>query len=321
MTRALLQALTRRLHRARALLRSRREGARIDEIGARTRNLELRAHNLLGGLAQGTWSSLFRGSGVEPHGVRPYLAGDGIRFVDWRVTARKGRLHVREFTEDRGTDVLMVLDRSPSLVHAPGPAATVAAETAAALAMAAARAGNPTGLLRVGAEGVAYLPPRPGPLQLRRILHGLVSTAGEGGGTSLHAALDTVRSVLTTGSLVVLVSDFRVGGPKRGRTTSAVAGVAAVGRVLLVRIGGPTLLDLPPVGTVAVRDPATGRLLDFDTRCPRQRAEAEAEERALASWWGELSSLVGRPMLSMDALQPLAPQIRRAMAPRGRWAA
>jgi uncharacterized protein (DUF58 family) len=61
-------------------------------------------------LLSGEIASHFRGRGHELHSLRQYQSNDNARFVDWKVTARSGRLMVREFAREDERRVMLVLD-------------------------------------------------------------------------------------------------------------------------------------------------------------------------------------------------------------------
>jgi uncharacterized protein (DUF58 family) len=61
-------------------------------------------------LLSGEMASNFRGRGHELHSLRDYLYTDSARFVDWKITARAGRLMVREFAREDERRVMLVLD-------------------------------------------------------------------------------------------------------------------------------------------------------------------------------------------------------------------
>ncbi|PSU36384.1 DUF58 domain-containing protein [Photobacterium lutimaris] len=72
--------------------------------------------------AQSVWSQLNgqhqsrqKGRGMNFAEVRPYQAGDDIRAIDWRVTARTGKTHTKLFTEEREQPVMLLIDVSPSM--------------------------------------------------------------------------------------------------------------------------------------------------------------------------------------------------------------
>jgi hypothetical protein len=58
---------------------------------------------------------VFRGSGIEFDEVREFTEGDDIRAVDWNVTARTGRPHVKKYMEERELTVLFLMDVSGSM--------------------------------------------------------------------------------------------------------------------------------------------------------------------------------------------------------------
>jgi uncharacterized protein (DUF58 family) len=61
-------------------------------------------------LLTGEMASFFRGRGYELHSLRDYVPTDSARFVDWKVTAKSGRLVVREFAREDERRVMLVLD-------------------------------------------------------------------------------------------------------------------------------------------------------------------------------------------------------------------
>lgn len=72
--------------------------------------------------AQSVWSQLNgqhmsrkKGRGMNFSEVRPYQAGDDIRAIDWRVTARTGKTHTKLFTEEREQPVMLLVDLSASM--------------------------------------------------------------------------------------------------------------------------------------------------------------------------------------------------------------
>lgn len=54
--------------------------------------------------------SVMRGVSVDPDGVRPYNAGDPLRRIHWRQTARTGKMIVREFEETFTSNVVIIVE-------------------------------------------------------------------------------------------------------------------------------------------------------------------------------------------------------------------
>src|SRR5579871_3200956 len=63
-----------------------------------------------GNRTHGDYASLFHGLGVEFETVRPYVIGDDVRYIDWRVTARSGKPHIKTFRAECDRNVLVVVD-------------------------------------------------------------------------------------------------------------------------------------------------------------------------------------------------------------------
>lgn len=279
--------------------------------------LELEVLGLADALVSGETASRFRGSGIEADGVRPYVPGDDVRSVDWRVTARTGRPHVREWIEERGTDVLVVLDRSASLFGGVSPKPGRAAMTVAgALAAAALGSHHRAGLIQVSDRAEADVPPTYSPHQLRWILRSLLSLKPAGRGTALAAALRAVGATRSGRSLVAVVSDFRVVRADEDDLGRALHRLARRHDLMPVRVRVPGLDRVPSVGLVTLRDPETGRTVTLDTSDPRVRAEMVERAHAAEARWLTLMSRVGARWIDVDPLLPLTPQLQSGLAAR-----
>jgi uncharacterized protein (DUF58 family) len=63
----------------------------------------------------GQHHSLRKGSGMVFSEVRQYQPGDDIRHIDWRVSARTGKVHTKLFSEEHEKPILVISEQSPSL--------------------------------------------------------------------------------------------------------------------------------------------------------------------------------------------------------------
>lgn len=66
-------------------------------------------------ILSGRHRSKLRGRGLDFDEVRQYIMGDDIRNIDWKVTARTGVTHTKEFTEERERPVFFVVDQTQSM--------------------------------------------------------------------------------------------------------------------------------------------------------------------------------------------------------------
>ncbi len=90
----------------------------IDELLALRRDamaLDLSSNYRVSSTLTGGYRSRFRGRGMDFDEVRMYQAGDDIRNIDWRVTARTGKPHTKLFKEERERPVFLLIDQSRHL--------------------------------------------------------------------------------------------------------------------------------------------------------------------------------------------------------------
>jgi uncharacterized protein (DUF58 family) len=119
--------------------------------------------------------------GRELDSLREYRRGDDVRLVDWKATARRGALVVKELVPETRQDVLVVLDAGRQLCGRQEAGAAgggdegdvdrfvLAEQAALVLAAAALHKGDRAGLLALADDVLAFVPPLEGRAQLKRI--------------------------------------------------------------------------------------------------------------------------------------------------------
>ncbi|MFP5320477.1 MAG: DUF58 domain-containing protein [Acidimicrobiia bacterium] len=253
------------------------------------RRLELDVTRRLDGLLHGDYRGLVPGHGSETGETRPYVPGDDVRRIDWNVSARSMEAHVRESIADRELETWVLVDRSPSLDFGTvrTTKAGLAVEAVGAIGFLTARTGNRLGAVIVDPDRATVVPARPGRAHLLAVLHALLTGTRPGarvdgpghqqGTTDLGAALRHLVVPPRRRGLVVIVSDF-LSTDGWGR---ALRGLTSRHDVVAVEVVDPRELELPPVGTLTVVDPETGRTREVPTnRRTRERyAAAAAEQR------------------------------------------
>ena len=182
---------------------------------AAAHGLSLNAHRPAMAQLYGGHRSAQRGRGLEFEEVRPYVPGDDVRSIDWRVTARRGKPHTKLFREERERPVWIVADLHPGLFFGSKRQfkSAVLLQAAALLAWVAAMGGDRVGaIIADGSAAPRILPPRGREAGVLPILQALVECQPRAPGapvqTGLQTALTTLRPLLQPGSLVLLLSDF-----------------------------------------------------------------------------------------------------------------
>ncbi len=205
--------------------------------------------------ASGPFLSRLRGRGMEYDESRPYLPGDDIRRLDWRVTARTGRPHTKLFREELERPVLICVDYRRAMFFATRGVfkAVQAARVASLLAWRAQQNGDRVGGLLFADHIHHELPPRRGSTATMQWLKLLVAQAPSqraalstgAAPTPLSDAMKRIARVAKPGTLVFVISDFR------GLDDAASAALAQ--------------LSLhADVGLVAIHDPLEALFPEFD---------------------------------------------------------
>lgn len=209
----------------------------------------------------GTHIARRRGEGVEFAGIRPYVAGDQLRMVNWAASARRGRLHVTERLAERSADVVAVIDTYTGVdagaageesagQSSSGPAREamdLAAHGAAQVVQAALRRGDRAGVVALGGQA-RWLTPDVGRRQFYRVVDAVLDaypTPADADRRSVSHTDLVPRGLLPTGAILVAFSPL-----VDGRIALALNDVRLRGYAVLVvdvlrdiPYGGPDRLD------------------------------------------------------------------------------
>lgn len=243
------------------------------EVLAQLKRIELSTRGLVESLFSGEYHSIFKGRGLEFSDVREYQPGDDVRMIDWNVTARRGRLYLKELVEERQLSALIVVDLSASETFGTGekPNIRIASEIAAILALAATRNNDRVGLLLVTDRVEHFVPPDTGRRHALRLVLDLLAFRPEGRGTVLSEGLGYAERVLRQRTTVFVISDFLTTPGTDPDLPHAARKLAWDHDLVPIRLTDPAASELPNVGMLAVTDPETGARRVLNTSAARVR--------------------------------------------------
>ena len=272
----------------------------LPELLKEVRRVAVYSDRLVTGVLAGSYSSVFRGAGIEFDEVREYVEGDDPRAIDWSVTARIGRPFVKKYVDERELTVLFLLDLSASMDAGFGrwSARQMAARVCACLALTAIRNDDKVGLVAFSDGVDEYVPPKKGAGHGLRVVRDCLALPSRGVRTAPGPALEFASRAVRRRAIVFVVSDFFAGG-----WAQPLALCARRHDVVAVRLLSPEL-TAPGAGLVRVRDPESGAETVVDWASAAVRTEYA---RRVAAWRARTEGDLRRAKVDlMDVPIPVA---------------
>ena len=128
-----------------------------NDILRRVRKIEIKTRGLSNEIFAGKYHTAFRGRGMSFSEVREYRAGDDVRDIDWNVTARSRKPHIKVYEEERELTMMLLVDVSASRMFGSTDRLkkNIITEIAAVLAFSASNCATPRAAAKYG-----WTPPR-----------------------------------------------------------------------------------------------------------------------------------------------------------------
>ncbi|ANB18125.1 DUF58 domain-containing protein [Dokdonella koreensis] len=269
----------------------------------------------------GSHASRWRGRGVDFRESRIYQAGDDIRHMDWRLTARSGRAHTKVFEEEREQGLLLAVDFNPGMRFGTRKRfkSVQAGRAAALLAWLAADGGDRVGLIGFGGGIGGEVKPaggRRGVLRVLRALRDWDAAADPGLLAPWSSVMPRIRRLLRPGMRLVVLSDGFDADPA---AWSPLAQLAARHDIAAVLLRDALEMAPPPPGRYALSSGGVKQTLDFSDahlRAEWPRHFSAARDRVRAE-----SLRIGVRVLELDTdadlKRTLAPLLARSRVVTG----
>lgn len=240
-----------------------------EELIKKVRKIEIKTRGLSNDIFAGKYHSAFKGRGMSFSEVRDYRIGDDIRDIDWNVTARSNKPHVKVYEEERELTMMLLID-----VSASGDFGTqgrfkreLATEISAVLSFSAAKNNDKIGVIFFSDRIEKYIPPKKGRQHVLRIISDILDFEPKGTGTDIGGALKFFANVIKKRCTAFLISDMI------SEESFDDSMKIAAGKHDLVALRLYDLRDgvMPNVGIVEFRDLESGKKVWVDTASQRVR--------------------------------------------------
>ncbi len=275
----------------------------VDPLDARKFHVAIR--KLADDLSYGTDRSRFLGSGIEYVQSRPYQYGDPVRAIDWRVTARTGRVHVKDYEAPKRTPCILLVDTSASMTLSSIARSkyALALHLAGGIALACLDRVSPVGVLGIGTREFRIQPS----LSKDRILQWLLRLRRYrfDEGTMLARRISQLRPSLPSRSLIVVISDLH--------DRSGIEALKQLGQVhdcVAIQLQDPFEVLRRGSGFLRAQEAETGR--QFVTHGRNEGVDVEATRASLRR--------AGIDHLLLRTDQPFVHRLRQFFRGRGRSA-
>jgi len=289
----------------------------LRSLEGRARGLNFLPRQPARSVLNGRHVSRMRGRGLNFEELRDYMAGDDVRSIDWKVTARTGKPYVRVFTEERDRPTLIVVDQRMSMFFGSklNMKSVTAAETAALAAYAILAQGDRVGGIVFGDRLRAEVRPA----RSRRALNQFLTSLSEANQMlgpeapsvhpqSVNDVLRAVSRIAPRNHLVIVISDFDVIDTQ---TDKLVSGLSRHNDLVLGLVTDPFADKLPADAKLVISDGVLQAAIDTaDSQVHRDLQElAQARIATILAWQRRF----GVPVLALSSAEDSLTQLRRLM--------
>ena len=248
------------------------------ELLKKVKRIEIKTKAVSNNVFAGEYHSAFKGRGMSFAEVREYQVGDDVRDIDWNVTARYDRPHVKVFEEERELTVMLLIDVSQSLEFGSSERTMkdLQTEIAATIAFSAIGNNDKIGIIFYSDRIEKYIPPQKGKKHILYIIRELLGIEPKGTKTNTAAAIDCLMKVEKKRCIAFILSDFI----DRHELSSKFSIASRRHDIVALRLSDKRIEQLPDVGLIKVADAETGHEEYVDTSSAKVR-------KHYADWWAQ----------------------------------
>ncbi|MGI9401995.1 MAG: DUF58 domain-containing protein [Rhizobiaceae bacterium] len=303
-------------------LRVHTDAKRLRSLGNEARKVSLLpSRQPANSVLNGRHASRLRGRGLNFEELRDYINGDDVRTIDWKVTARTGKPHVRVYTEERDRPALLLVDQRTSMFFGSQVymKSVIAAEAAAIAAHRILDQGDRIGGIVFGDDRIAEHRPVRSRTALRKLLTSIADANSllnaereQETEISINTVLKSALRIAKTNGLVLVFSDFDT---IDSDTERLVRSLSASNDLIFFNVADPFSEQLPSDLKLTVSDGVLQAELDLaDTNVKRRLEEVSSGRLADIFKW---SAKYGFPVFPLTTTEPALIQILRLLGHLG----
>ncbi|MDQ9093181.1 DUF58 domain-containing protein [Pseudoalteromonas haloplanktis] len=291
----------------------------LKSLQSRARKLNFLPKQKSKSVLSGHHQSRIRGRGLSFEELRNYRVGDDIRTIDWRVTARTGKPHVRVYAEEKDRSALLLIDQRVNMFFGSqlNMKSVTAAEAAAICAYRIFAQGDRVGAVLFNDEQMQSFKPSKKPQALEELVKS-ISDYNMALNCNAHIAqqtrhlnepLEAATRLVSHDQLIIVISDFDAVDE---HTEQKLSQMAAHNDVILCLVSDPLISSLPNDLQLAVSNGEKQLNLDTSRGDTKQQLQTAfmSREQQIRNWQNRF----GLTVIDLNTKQDTLQQFHHAFA-------
>ena len=269
--------------------------------------------------------SKLRGRGLNFEELRHYRPGDDIRSMDWKVTQRTGKPHVKVYTEEKERNVYLAIDQRMTMFFGSTDKmkSVIAAELSALMAWRVIETGDRVGAVIYNDSEIKVIPAKRGRNHVINLLAQIIKKNHQlsvseqaidknlGNSTfsdSYNQMLGKLKQLTGHNALVILIGD---GHGWNDKSTQLIKQIRQHSEIIACHVFDPIELTLPKMSQMIVSDGI--HQIQFSSKDQLTQKKYQAEIEKQLKTYSDTAKKYRIPLLSVSTLLPVDQQLRKAL--------
>ena len=273
--------------------------------------------------------SKLRGRGLNFEELRHYRPGDDIRSMDWKVTQRTGKPHIKVFTEERERNVFLAIDQRMTMFFGSSNKmkSVIAAELSALIAWQISDSGDRIGAVIYNDQQTKVIPAKRGRQHVVNLLAEVLkknhelsidTSIDQSSKNNAHQQVDdsesynkmlaTLNKVSSHNGLIILIGD---GHGFNDKSTDFIKQLRQHNEVIACHIFDPLEQTLPKMSQMIVSDGV--QQIQFSSEKKQVQKNYQDEIARQLDSYVKAAKKYRIPLIEIDTIAPVEQQLRKAL--------
>lgn len=175
-------------------------------------NISIYATKKTSNILDGSYKSIYKGRSMNFEDLREYIVGDNIKDIDWRASARSGKLLIKQFVAEKKHNIMVVLDTGKKMLadtKSNESKKDVSILTAGTISYLANKNGDYVGAVYNKNDEISFFPFKEGLFNIEKILSNYDSDADCSDSSYLNKALEYLTKNIKRRMIVFIITDMK----------------------------------------------------------------------------------------------------------------